>query len=266
MIEKYDFTLNKSENSVILKYCNENLAHNVYVQEFIERMTIALEENNDMHESIDNDDSDDFIEISLDEHDACYSYGHEANIYKDEFAIVPYVKPEIIAIAPILDSSFDRKHDCNDDSINSMNVNCANNMQNPKLGDASFAMSTTCCNDHDWGDSSYDLENLFKPHDEYVSDNIESGFGRVSTLDPTYLENVQSCEFFDKSGFVEVMTLVNVNPTILEECQLCMHVDHVEFFYVIAILLILLMIPHVIIMIEENMVVEFMSLNYLSSC
>ena len=30
------------------------------------------------------------------------------------------------------------------------------------------------------------------------------------------------------SGFGEVMTLVNVNPTILEECQLCMHVDHVE--------------------------------------
>ena len=24
------------------------------------------------------------------------------------------------------------------------------------------------------------------------------------------------------------MTLVNVNPTILEECQPCMHVDHVE--------------------------------------
>ena len=70
-------------------------------------------------------------------------------------------------------------------------------MQNPKLGDASFAMSTTCFNDHDWGDSSYDLENLFKPHGEYeidnnVCNNIESGFGRVSTLDPTYLENVQS--------------------------------------------------------------------------
>ena len=53
-------------------------------------------------------------------------------------------------------------------------------MQNPKLGDAKFAMSTTCCNDH-WGDFSYDLENLFKPHDEYeidniVSNNIESGF------------------------------------------------------------------------------------------
>ena len=74
-------------------------------------------------------------------------------------------------------------------------------MQNPKLGDASFAMSTTCCNDHDWGDSSCDLEKLFKPHDEYeidnnVCNNIESGFGRVSTLDPTYLENIQSYDFF----------------------------------------------------------------------
>ena len=74
-------------------------------------------------------------------------------------------------------------------------------MQNPKLGDASFSMSTICCNDHDWGDSSYELENLFKPHDEYEIDNnvwnnIESGFGRVSTLDPTYLENVQSYGFF----------------------------------------------------------------------
>ena len=65
-------------------------------------------------------------------------------------------------------------------------------MQNPKLGDASFAMSATYCNDHDWGDNaSYDLENLFKSHDEYVFYNIESGFGRVSTLgknDPTTLE------------------------------------------------------------------------------
>ena len=34
--------------------------------------------------------------------------------------------------------------------------------------------------------------------------------------------------FFYKSGFGEVMTLVNVNPTILEECQLHMHVDRVE--------------------------------------
>ena len=83
------------------------------------------------------------------------------------------------------------------------------------------------------GDSSYNLENLFKPHDEYEIDNsvcniIECGLVRVSTLDPTYLENVQSSEIFDKSWFGEVMTLVNANPTIMEECQLCMHVDHVE--------------------------------------
>ena len=92
-------------------------------------------------------------------------------------------------------------------------------MRNLKLGDASFAMTTICCNDHDWGDSSFDLENLFKLHDEYEIDNsvcniIESGFGRVSTLDPTYLENVQSYGIFDESGFGEVMTLVDVNPTI----------------------------------------------------
>ena len=134
-------------------------------------MTVALEENNDMHECIDNYDSYDLIEISLDEHDACYSYGHDANIYGDEFAIVPYVKHEIVAIAPILDSSLNQKHDCNDDIVNSINVNCANNMENPKLGDANFAMSTTCCNDHDWGYSSYDFENLFNPHDEYKIDN-----------------------------------------------------------------------------------------------
>jgi hypothetical protein len=123
------------------------------------------------------------------------------------------------------------KHDCNDVIINPINVNCANNMQNPKLGDANFDMSTTCCNDHDWGDCSYDLENLFKPHDEYVCYNIEIGFGRVSTLgnnDPTTLEIDKSYDFFDKSGFGEVMTLFYDNPTILEECQLCMHVVHKE--------------------------------------
>ena len=88
MIEKYDITLYKSENSDILKYCYQNIAHNVYVKEFIGRMNVALVENNDMHESIDNDDSDDLIEISLDEYDACYSCRHDANIYEDEFAIV----------------------------------------------------------------------------------------------------------------------------------------------------------------------------------
>ena len=63
----------------------------------------------------------------------------------------------------IHDSPLNENHDCNDVIINSMNVNCANNMQNPKLRDASFAMTTICCNNNDWGDPSYDLENLFNP-------------------------------------------------------------------------------------------------------
>ena len=44
----------------------------------------------------------------------------------------------------------------------------------------------------------------------------------------TYSESIQSYEIFDKSGFGEVMTLDYDNPTILEECQLHMHVDRVE--------------------------------------
>ena len=52
----------------------------------------------------------------------------------------------------IHDSSLNENHDCNDFTINSINVNYADNMQNPKLGDANFDMSTTYCNDHDWGD------------------------------------------------------------------------------------------------------------------
>ena len=104
----------------------------------------------------------------------------------------------------IHDISLDKKHDCNNFAINFINVNCANSMQNPKHGDACFVMSATYCNDHDWGDNvSYDLDNLFKPHDEYTCDNIKSGFGRVSILginDPTTLENYQSCDFLIKVG------------------------------------------------------------------
>ena len=59
------------------------------------------------------------------------------------------------------------------------------------------------------------------PRDEYAIDNnvcntIKSGFIRASTLgnnDPTTLENYQSYEIFDKSGFGEVMTLFYDNPT-----------------------------------------------------
>jgi hypothetical protein len=50
----------------------------------------------------------------------------------------------------IHNSSLNEKNDCNGVIINSVNVNCANNMQNPKLGNANFAMSTTYCNDHEY--------------------------------------------------------------------------------------------------------------------
>src|SRR3989337_570934 len=120
---------------------------------------------------------------NCDEYDACYSYGHDANTddaYDAELAIVPYVENEIITIAPTLDSSLNEKHHCNDVIVDSINVNCVNDMQTHKLGDAmfdEFAMSATYCNDHDCGDNaSFDLENLFNPHDEY---DIESGFGEV---------------------------------------------------------------------------------------
>ena len=48
------------------------------------------------------------------------------------------LKEEIYKV--IHDSSLDEKNDCNHVIINSINVNCANNMQNPKLGDANFVM------------------------------------------------------------------------------------------------------------------------------
>ena len=44
----------------------------------------------------------------------------------------------------IHDSSLNEKDDCNDFTINCINDNCVNDMQNPKLGDASFAISITC--------------------------------------------------------------------------------------------------------------------------
>src|SRR3990170_3059543 len=50
----------------------------------------------------------DLFEISLfDEIDACYCCGHDANMnvaYGDELAIIPYIKNEIVAIAPMHDS------------------------------------------------------------------------------------------------------------------------------------------------------------------
>ena len=78
-------------------------------------------------------------------------------------------------------------------------------MQSPKLGDASFAMSTTCWNDHDWGDSSYDLENLFKPHDEYeidnnVCNNIKSGLEEGQLYIPHVWRMFNLMKFLIKVG------------------------------------------------------------------
>ena len=53
------------------------------------------------------DPFDSFEMSFLDELDACYACGQDANLnyaYGDELAIVPYVKNEIVAIAPTHDS------------------------------------------------------------------------------------------------------------------------------------------------------------------
>ena len=166
--EKYDGALYKYENLNILKYCYENYEYNAHINEFIERMSAALEETDILQESMeeeiaetvssldekDEEESEeqkeeeridhpcppsnesnslthtlfnfpsclpedecyvddcydplDSFEISFfDELDACYAIGHDATMndaYGDELAIVPYVKNEIVAIAPTLDS------------------------------------------------------------------------------------------------------------------------------------------------------------------
>ena len=71
----------------------------------------------------------------------------------------------------IHDKSLNKKHDCNDVIINSINFNCANDMQSYKLG---MNISITYFNDHDWGDdygASCALENLFELHDESIIHN-----------------------------------------------------------------------------------------------
>src|ERR1043165_1703831 len=69
-------------------------------------MLAAREEANDCcdEESYDSEDS---LDTSLsDDFDTCFVDGHVATMddaYRDELAIVPYVKHEIVAIAPTLD-------------------------------------------------------------------------------------------------------------------------------------------------------------------
>ena len=125
------------------------------------------------------------------------------------------------------------------------------------------------------GNVSYDLENLFKPHDEYdidnnVCNNIEGGFGRVSTLginDPTTLENDKSYDFFIKVGLERSSLYLMIIPLFWKSVNFaCMRIIKRKI-YMIVILMNLIMILHIIIMREENMVVEiFMLLNYLSLC
>ncbi len=64
------------------------------------------------------------------------------------------------------------------------------------------------------------------------------------------------------------MTLVNDNPTILEECQLCIHVARVKNMFSDSYIVEFSYDPTCnYYEREENMVVEiFMSLNYLSLC
>ena len=93
----------------------------------------------------------------------------------------------------------------------------------------------------------------------------------MSTLgnnDPTTLEIDNSYAIFGKSGFGEVMTLFDDNPTIFSKSVNFAFMWTVKrIFSVIIILLNFIMILHAIIMREENMVVEiFMLLNYLSLC
>src|SRR3954470_5652977 len=69
-------------------------------------MCAAQEEANDCYEE-DSYDSEDSLDTSLsDDFDTCFVNGHDATMddaYKDELAIVPYVKHEIVIIAPTLD-------------------------------------------------------------------------------------------------------------------------------------------------------------------
>src|ERR1041384_2367509 len=69
-------------------------------------MLAAQEEANDCYDE-ESYDSEDSLDTSLsDDFDTCFVDGHDATMddtYKDELAIVPYVKLEIVAIAPTLD-------------------------------------------------------------------------------------------------------------------------------------------------------------------
>lgn len=108
------------------------------------------------------------------------------NLFKLRACCKPIANNEVINENAIGIHLLNEKHDCNVVSINSMNINCAN--------------------EHNQGDNhdvSCDLEN-FELHDESIIYNDiyntnKTGFERTSTLgnsDPTTLEDDQSYEFF----------------------------------------------------------------------
>ena len=106
MIEKYYDTIHKSKIFAVLEYCFENYVCNAYIEDFKNKMLAAQEEANDCYDE-ESYDSEDSLEISLSEElDTCCVFGQDATMddaYGDELAIVPYVKHEIVAIAPTLD-------------------------------------------------------------------------------------------------------------------------------------------------------------------
>src|SRR4051812_28919014 len=106
LIEKYYDTIHKSENFAVLAYFFENYVCNDYIEDFKNKMFAAQEEANAFCDE-ESHDSEDSLDTFLSEHiDTCFVDGHDANMdyaCEDELAIVPYVKHEIVAIAPTLD-------------------------------------------------------------------------------------------------------------------------------------------------------------------
>src|SRR4051812_12127808 len=90
-------------------------------------MLAAREEANDCHDE-ESYDSEDSLDTSLsDDFDTCFVDGHDATIddaCKDELAIVPYVKHEIIAIAPTLDCPIILLKSPNQDNFAVINAQC----------------------------------------------------------------------------------------------------------------------------------------------
>src|SRR4051812_25994121 len=106
LIEKYHDTIFESENFAVLAYCFENYTSNSYIEDLKNKMFASQEEANDCIEE-ESHDSEDSLEISLSEiFDTCFVDGQDATMDdadKNELSIVPYVKHEIVSIAPTLD-------------------------------------------------------------------------------------------------------------------------------------------------------------------